>query len=103
MEQEKLGTPQKHPEFSQDRFAALNTELKQLYVAITRTRQILVIIDENREVKKKEEEEETKEKEKICSLTFCFFICVFKFNLGIPTNGGVLGITWGSPKDPFYR
>ncbi len=33
------------PDFSSEKFSALNNELKQLYVGITRTRQDLFIFD----------------------------------------------------------
>ena len=47
MAEKAIGTPGHYQEFSPEKFSALCNELKQLYVAITRTRQDLFIFDED--------------------------------------------------------
>eukprot|EP00026_Physarum_polycephalum_P000915 Phypoly_transcript_00916.p1 GENE.Phypoly_transcript_00916~~Phypoly_transcript_00916.p1 ORF type:complete len:667 (+),score=75.37 Phypoly_transcript_00916:276-2003(+) len=42
-----IGTPQHHPDFLKERCLALCSELKQLYVCVTRAKQELVIFDED--------------------------------------------------------
>lgn len=46
----ELGTPKHFPEFSTERFSAICSELKQLYVGITRAKQELFIFDEDETV-----------------------------------------------------
>lgn len=50
MDEMKIGTPEHYPEFTQEKFSALSSEFKQLYVGITRTRQDLFIFDEDEKV-----------------------------------------------------
>lgn len=47
MAENKIGSPENYPEFSNEKFSALCNELKQLYVGVTRTRQDLFIFDED--------------------------------------------------------
>jgi superfamily I DNA/RNA helicase len=51
MHEMRLGSTPRFPSFDEGKFAALCGELKQLYVAITRARQELFIIDEDKEFK----------------------------------------------------
>ncbi len=50
MEDKNIGNWQKHPDISREKFTSFCTELKLLYVAITRTKQDLFMFDEDEAV-----------------------------------------------------
>ena len=50
MAENNLGQPPKYPSFSVEKHSLLSSELKQLYVGVTRARQDLFFFDESAEV-----------------------------------------------------